>query len=89
MSKEQLPSHILLDCGQYYFKNNIIFIVCLGTYDFLSMNHYTSRLCTSGRDLRAKARYQDANFLAHEDKNWETGQVVWLKVRLFLFEIFF
>lgn len=52
----------------------------LGTYDFLAMNHYTSRLCTSGLDPKAKARYRDANFVDYIDESWPSSNAVWLKV---------
>ncbi|XKL62729.1 hypothetical protein PGB90_002562 [Kerria lacca] len=51
-----------------------------GTSDYLTMNHYTSRLCTSGIDPTAKVRFQDANFISHIDENWPSCQAVWLKV---------
>lgn len=44
------------------------------------MNHYTSYLCTSGRDLKEKTLYQDANFIAEEDSSWPSCQAVWLRV---------
>lgn len=51
-----------------------------GTYDFLAMNHYTSRLASPGIDPKAKARFQDANFFQHVDKAWPSCQAIWLKV---------
>lgn len=67
----------------YYYPNSALLIfvsVFIGTSDYLTMNHYTSRLCTSGIDPTAKVRFQDANFISHIDENWPSCQAVWLKV---------
>ncbi|XP_065212470.1 myrosinase 1-like [Planococcus citri] len=52
-----------------------------GTYDFLAMNHYTSRLSTSGIDPKEKARFRDANFIDFIDENWPvSSSSEWFKV---------
>ena len=45
------------------------------------MNHYTSYICTGGRDLKQKSLYQDANFIIEADSAWRTSPTaLWLKV---------
>lgn len=51
------------------------------------MNHYTSRLCSSGLDPKAKSRYREANFIEYVDKSWPSSHAVWLKVSMSIYPI--
>ncbi|KAL1138328.1 hypothetical protein AAG570_008392 [Ranatra chinensis] len=51
-----------------------------GTYDFIGINHYTSRLCTTGSEGENPSRSRDTKVKTSVDPNWPPTGVSWNKV---------
>lgn len=53
-----------------------------GSTDFFALNHYTTRLCTTGKISSPYTFDHDVNVKVETDPNWTTCKADWLKVRL-------
>ncbi|BES93783.1 glycoside hydrolases [Nesidiocoris tenuis] len=62
----------------YFTKDEIEEI--RGTYDFFALNHYSSRLCTSGKTGPTPSWSRDSNVVTSFNDSWPPSQSSWLKV---------
>uniref|UniRef100_A0A146L9N2 beta-glucosidase n=1 Tax=Lygus hesperus TaxID=30085 RepID=A0A146L9N2_LYGHE len=51
-----------------------------GTFDFFALNHYTSKMCTTGKQGRSPSWHRDTEVETYSDQSWPSSQSSWLKV---------